>query len=258
MRHIFKHRFWRWLGLAGALLTTGASSPPTLTIAADLWCPINCAEDAAQPGIGIELAKEIFEPLGYRIHYTVMPWTRALAEVRSGMIDAAIGAKKKEAPDLLFPKTELTQFTDDFYALEQKHFRYQNLESLRSLRMGITADYGYVPKLTAFIYSQRKTPGAVQIVGGDDALQQNIQKLLADRIDIVVESEPIMDYQLKQMGLKDKVVRIGGLEKEDIYLAFSPGTAASARRVQQFDEGMARLKRSGRLAEIYGMYGLTP
>src|SRR5688572_5357943 len=64
----------------------------TLTIGADIWCPINCDPQDEKQGIGIDLARKIFEPYGYEIRYVVIPWSRALEEVRAGKLDAVVGA----------------------------------------------------------------------------------------------------------------------------------------------------------------------
>ncbi len=73
------------------------TKPVIITIAADSWCPINCTKPEKKLGVGIDLAKSIFEPLGYTIQYEVMGWSDALAKVRRGEVDAVVGASKFDA-----------------------------------------------------------------------------------------------------------------------------------------------------------------
>jgi polar amino acid transport system substrate-binding protein len=133
--------------------------------------PINCASGDLLPGIGIELAKEIFEPLGYRVQYIVMPWARALVDVRDGKIDAAIGANASDDPTLLFPKTPICDITDDFYVLSASTIQYKDMESLEGKRVGIIQDYGYGSEITHFISRHRKNQSLIQVTGGDVSRQ---------------------------------------------------------------------------------------
>ncbi len=80
-----------------------APPKPVITIEADMWCPINCTPADARPGVGIEIAKKIFEPLGYRINYVIVPWTQALADARAGRTDAVVGANHQDDATLIFP-----------------------------------------------------------------------------------------------------------------------------------------------------------
>ena len=88
-----------------ALSAAGVARGETLVIAADLWCPINCAADSPRPGIFVELARDIFAEAGIQVRYETRNWARVLQEVRRGDINAAIGAGYEDAPDFLFGAT---------------------------------------------------------------------------------------------------------------------------------------------------------
>jgi len=137
-------------------------------------------------------------------------------------------------------------------------FPFKGVESLQGKRIGIIRDYGYGDEVNALVAMNKKTPGGVQVVSGDDALEQNIKKLLAGRIDVVVEIGQVMDYKLKTMGLADKIVPVGSVREEYVYLAFSPALPQSRKLAQQFDLGMAGLKKSGSLSALYAPYGIKP
>ncbi len=228
----------------------------TLTIAADVWCPINCEPDAQQVGIGIELAKSIFEPLGYKINYVVMPWTRALEEVRAGKIDAVVGANTADEDTLIFPKEPIYGITDDFYVLRDNPLVFKTVDSLRGKRLGVIAGYGYSETLNNYLTQNRKISGELQEVSGDTALEQNIKKLLARRVDVIIESQLVMDYTLRKMQLTDKIKHIGSIPQGNVYLAFSPALGGSKDHAHQYDKGVTRLRASGALNALYAAYGL--
>lgn len=240
----------------GSLSSHAEEPKKTLTIAADEWCPINCAPDKEPFGIGIDLAKTIFEPLGYEVKYVTMPWTRALEEVRKGNVDAVVGANTTDDPTLIFPKSPLYFMTDDFYALKGHNISFKGIDSLKSYKVGTIKGYGYSGDLANFIKAQSSVSGAIQEVSGDDAGLQNIRKLQAKRIDVMVESGPVMSYRLKQMNLGEQIVHVGSLPQDNIYIGFSQAKAESKQRAQQFDDGMAKLRKDNKLSGIYAPYNL--
>jgi polar amino acid transport system substrate-binding protein len=245
------------LGLA-AFSRSSAAASETLTIAADAWCPVNCAAIDPHVGIGIDLARRVFEPLGYEVRYVIMSWSRALEEVRAGRVDAVVGANHSDDPTLLLPQTPILHITDDFYVRRDSALIFSGFESLKGQRLGVIHDYGYALQLKVFLAAHRRTPAMVQEVSGNDALRQNIRKLLAGRIDVLVESGPVMDYTLRRQGLTEKIKHIGGVLQGDVYLAFSPAHPDSKRRAAAYDRGIAELRKTGALSALYGVYGLQP
>ena len=225
-----------------------------IRIAADPWCPISCDPAASEPGIGVELARAIYNPLGYSIIYTVEPWTRALDDVRHGTIDAVIGADTSDDPTLIFPQKPIEHVSYDFYALRKTNLHDASLATLSTKRIGAISGYGY-GTLDAWIKKQNSL-GLVQNASGEDALQQNIMKLLAGRIDVLVESSTVMDYRLAQLDLGDAIEHIGGKPSGHVYLAFAPTSPHSKELAEQFDAGMTQLAKSGTLNTIYQRYHL--
>jgi polar amino acid transport system substrate-binding protein len=241
------------------VLPASARAEKVVTIGADAWCPVNCdpASDGAE-GLGIELARRIFEPRGYTVRYVIMPWARALAEARRGGIDAAVGANAGDDPTLVYPQSGIASVTDDIYALPGRDIEFQGLESLKDLRLGVIRDYGYGEATRAFIRSQAGILDAVQEVSGDDALDRNIRKLLTGRIDALIESGIVMDYKILRSDLTGKIRKIGTVPQGQVYLGFSPALATSSHLARLFDRGMEDLRRSGELDALRARYGLKP
>lgn len=229
-----------------------------LKIVADLWCPINCTPMDDEEGVGIDLVRKIFEPMGYTVDYLLMPWARALEEVRAGKIDAIIGANATDDATLVFPKESIIRITDDFYVMEGDDWTYSGIDSLEGRRIGVIKDYGYNDIITEYVGKHMREAGVVQEVGGGDALEQNIRKLLAGRINVVVESAPVMQYMLKRLGLQEKVKWAGGVDQGFVYLAFSPALESSPEEAKHFDRGIVELRKAGALPAMYERYGLKP
>lgn len=235
-----------------------ADTQKILTIEADDWCPINCPPNQQPLGISIEIAKKIFEPLGYRINYVIVSWDRALKDVRSGKADAVVGANTSDDPNLVFPQMAITNISDDFFVLKGNPWRYQGDYTLKGKKMGVIADYGYGEVIRKYIEANKNERGMIVFASGEEAIRKNIMNLIDGKIHVAVESKLVMDHWLKKLNLQSKVEWVGGIPQGNVYMAFSPALASSKELARQYDEGIKRLKSSQELFSMYRAYGITP
>lgn len=247
-----------WVTVTHCAQAAEVDTDKNIIIAADIWCPVNCDPKGEELGIGVDLVKKIFEPLGYKVYYQVMPWSRALEEARAGRIDAVIGGNHTDDERLLLPKHPLQILADDVFVLKDRNLQAQKPDDLKELRLGISAGYGYSAPMTEFLQKQRLKPGFVQEVGGDITTRQNIQKLLAGRVDAVVENRAVMDYTLHKLKLDGQLKSIISITQGPIFIAFSPARSESKQHLQQYDEGIEKLVAIGELKAMYLRYQMTP
>lgn len=247
------------LGLVfGAVLGVSAAWAETLVIAADVWCPINCAQDAERRGIFVELAEQIFAEHGIRVEYRAINWARALHETRSGRIDAVVGAGVSDAPDFLFGDTHTGISHSCFYTRPEQAWRYQGVDSLRSVTLGAINGYAYGEEVDRYIRAHDLGQQRVQLVSGDHALAINVDKVLLGRIDATLENTWVMEAFLAQAGTVGALVPVGCLQaRSPIYLAFSPVLASSARYLALYQDGLRRFREDGRYERIVQRYGVT-
>lgn len=231
----------------------------TLVIAADIWCPINCAKDAAQPGVFIELAQRIFAEQGIKVEYRVTNWARALHDTRLGKINAVVGAGVSDAPDFMFTQHAPGISKTCFYAKVDSAWRYKDASSLHGSVLGAINSYSYGKDINAYIAKHKTNTEVVQLASGDQALTINVQKLLRDRVDVIIENSWVMDAYLTRTKQLDKLKLVGcRAQNVPIYLAFSPSLASSQRYVKIFEKGLARYQRTGQLDALYKRYGIRP
>ena len=158
-----------------------------ITIRADEWCPYNCEPKSDLPGFMVEIAVKIFESKGHTVDYDIMPWARAIQDTRKGKYNAIIGAGKEDAPDFIFPAIEQAQMVNVFYVRKGFPWQYAGVASFKDNVLGVIKDYTYVEEIDVYISENAKNSKRVQIVSGDTALDSNIKKLLAGRVDILIE-----------------------------------------------------------------------
>tara|TARA_R110001592_G_scaffold7032_3_gene39492 strand:+ start:29766 stop:30533 length:768 start_codon:yes stop_codon:yes gene_type:complete len=229
----------------------------TITIRADEWFPINGEPKSEKPGYMIEIANLIASKHGANIDYKTMPWLRSLSKVREGNFDCVVGAFTDDAPDFIFPQEEWGIIESTFYVKKGSKWRYEGVESLKSIKIGSIGGYAYGDDLDAYIEAN-KSSSAVQVVNANNALEQNIKKLQAGRVDAVIEAHLVMNAKLKDMGIsQDEFISAGLLgEANKMYIACSPAKESSKKYTKWFSEGIQMLRDSGKLQAILDKYGL--
>ncbi|QKE64877.1 transporter substrate-binding domain-containing protein [Aquipseudomonas campi] len=252
--------------LAAGLLTIamGTAQAETIILVADAWCPYNCDPDSERPGFMVEIAQRVFSAAGYKVVYLVEPWNRAQQSVQAGRYQGLIGVtprmlQKLEQP-LQAPQQEQARIRGAYFTLADSTWRYNGTQSLYSERLGLIAGYGYAP-IRDYIAANEGTE-RVQYAHGEDALQNNLNKLLHGRISLVRSDELAFRYTAKQMGLADRFRDAGGEQLGEIdrllYIAFAPEEVcpACSEYAQILSDGMSSLRQSGELEKILARYGL--
>jgi len=237
---------------------TVARDTSTIILVADVWPPYNCTPQDNNEGYMVDVAREIFEPLGYKVDYNIVPWPRALAGTLEGSYDGAIGCSRSEGPELVFPDQELVLTSVAFFTLADNPWQFAGEASLNNVRLGVAKVYDYVDWLDAYIVREADGHDKVQAVTGYRPLEQNIRKLVNKEIDVLVGNGDTVKYESRQLGLADKIKKAGNDPyRMPCFIAFSPNTPSGSRLAAELDEGMRRLRSTGRFAEILAAYGLT-
>ena len=242
--------------------SAGAAADPVaadslIILAADAWPPYNCAADDSLEGYLVEVARAVFEPLGYRVEYRIVPWQRALAGTLAGTYDAALGASAAEAGGLVLPATELLLSRAALYARADSHLRVDGPADLDSLSVGAIRGYSYDGWLGRWLQANAERPDRVQLLAGDFPMVQNLHKLVSGRIDLVADNPATITYAAARLGLTDLIrqVAISGAP-EACYIAFAPADGQGIRLAALLDAGVSALRRDGRFAAILARYGL--
>ena len=243
--------------LAALLVFSGGLLAKSVSIRADVWYPINGVPGSAKPGYMIELAQMILKEHGYTVDYRAAPWERSLEEVRKGKHDCVVGAYVDDAPDFLFPAIPWGKIESTFYVKKGSAWKYQGIKSLMSVKVGTIGGYAYSDEFDSYVEANRNS-GRVQVIKGNNALENNVKKLLAGRIDALIESHLVMEAKLKEMGKSNDIVGAGLLaEADNMYIACSPAKAQSKQLVQWFTEGLIKLRANGELQKVLSKYGLS-
>jgi len=248
--------FFIMLVVFTAFQTSSETGADVITLVADEWCPYNCVPYTDTPGFIIEIAEFAFERLGHTIHYTIIPWTRAIRGTREGLYDGIVGTGREETPDFVFPEHELGLAAHIFYVKQGAAWKFTGLESLEQISLGVIQDYSYGNLYETYIKPNIADENRIQMVSGNTGLKRNIKKLLAGRIDALVEDRAVFRYFLYQTKTPDQFVEAGAAYEEKVYIAFPPDHPHAQRYAEILSDAVVELRTSGKLDAILGKYGL--
>ncbi|WP_028299856.1 substrate-binding periplasmic protein [Oceanospirillum beijerinckii] len=244
-----------WLSLFTAS-SQAADKSVVLTLVADPYCPYNCAYDAIQPGYVIDLARMIFEPEGYQVQYQILPWSRAVNEVREGNFTAAIGVSQQNGRGLILPKQSIGIVNDIFMVHRSSHWQYQGVHSLKQIHLGSVASYDYGDELNRYLKDPANQHRGQSLVG-DQAVERNLRMLARKRIDAYIEDANVGFYMAATLGLAGQFKSAGSKGKSmPIYLGFSPKLGLSPKLAQLFDRRLQQLREEGKLKLLLRRYHL--
>ncbi|MEH6471172.1 MAG: transporter substrate-binding domain-containing protein [Halopseudomonas sp.] len=238
------------------LFPYSAKGAEEISFVGDAWPPFNNAIGQPQEGYFIDIARAIYEPLGYKVSYHTLPWKRSVSWVKEGHYNALLGPFKSEAPGFIFPEEEVGKTVLSFFTTKKSNWQFNGIESLKDVKLGIVQSYDYRPWLQQF---RQRHPDNFLVVAGNNAIEKNLELLIRGRIDTIPSNESSFLYRAKSSGISDQI-RLAGRDNlggsKSLYIAFSPALEKSALYAELFSKGVRRLRGSGELQLILDQYGL--
>lgn len=238
------------------LFSVAHSAFSQIRVAREDWCPYTCTNESENHGFVLEIVEHIYKDAGHKLEYTSIPWPRASKEMKAGRQDMVLATSPYEFPEGIFPQEEIGVYYNYFFTKKETDWHYQNLDSLNRVNIGGVKGYNYLD-IMPFI-SKNSHTDKVQLLTGSHPTERNIKKLLSNRIDVLIEDINVALYNAYKLGVHDKI-KISGKEGKGIklYIAFSPVNKNAKSYAKIFDEGIRKLRKSGKLKEILSKYKLT-
>jgi len=238
-----------------APLTKSFDKKTTITIAAIDWCPQICYKGALQ-GYIIDLVKEAFKETQYQLDIQIYPWSRAIKLVNSGKADALLSPAKAEAPQLLFPESEVGKQQMCFFTSINSNWTYSNIESLKGKAVGIAIDTS-IEELNDYV---KLNPQQFQYQPYHERyIIQNALKLDKKRTDTFLFTKNSTIYELKKFNMWHKYRLAGCVSQAKIYMAFSPVKSINkdiSAMMKVFDQQMERLNKTSFIPYLMKKYVL--
>ena len=143
----------------------------------------------------------------------------------------------------------MSEGTTVFFTHHKRTFQLDNIAALNDKRIGAILGYRYCDELDSLDFIQH----AERV----STLEQNFKKLMANRLEIVVEVDSVGLYTAKKMGLDDKISIIPDARfcKGGNYLGFSK-KEKNKTLMGKFNDELKAFKETVEYKLILRKYGL--
>lgn len=240
--------------VAVAIVMAGASIPrvsaETVTLATDPWPPYVTGDldRGVNGGIIFELVTEIFARIdGVEVEFAMLPWKRALAEVRNGALDGIPMLLKTPERETYMAYTDplATSRSLIWYSKERfpNGFGWEQVDDLISYRIGVARGYSYG------VMDAPLKSGRFDVTAVNDT-SQLFRMLKLQRLDLVLANDAVGYTQIERHADAGSIVPADKeTEVETHYMSFSKKSPA-VHLIPQINRIMAEMRKEGVTARI--------
>jgi polar amino acid transport system substrate-binding protein len=228
-------------------LATGATAGETIRITNGDWPPFQSEKMLLHHGVLSRIVTEAFALEGITVEYGFFPWRRARMNAQRGVWDGSMAWAYRRpdfVPHFLFSDPIVTVPKTLFF-LKSHPVKWNSIEDLRGLRIGITAGYTYGED---FDRAAKDGVFAVEEVTRDE---QNLRKLLKGRLDAVaMEIDVALFFMQTELTPEEAGQIVHGerlLMEAPMCAVFPKCLEKSPRLVEALNRGLSRLRESGLL-----------
>lgn len=227
-----------------------------IILSADPWCPYNCIPQSDYEGFQVEVAREALAFFNITVKYKTLPYRRAVELAETGGIDGVFGALKGESKKLIYPPDNIG-FSENVAVVKKgTKWTYSGPNDMQNMHILLIQGYSYGPDVDQFLEKDRTI--TTTHLHGQDALDKALRMLVAGRADVFLDDRNVLMNKVQQMKLPGKLEIAGQVTpSQPTYIAFSPVTEKRLGLTFKFEQGLQRLKASGRLSEIFKKYGFS-
>ena len=246
----------RTAALAGAalLLALGAARPAdartTVTFGTEgVYAPFTFLDEQGKlTGYDIEVVQAVAQREGLDVKFVPTPWDSMFLALDSRKFDGVanqIGKNPDREKKYAFSDSYLQAGAQIIVRGDRPGSFNEGLASLKGLKVGTGVGSNFSKYLEAY---NAKNGNAIQIKYYDGTLTTVLQDIIAGRLDATLNERLTVGYNVRKLSLNVKVVG-EPIEKEPSFFVFRKDAEGQAL-AQQFDKGLAALKKDGTLARI--------
>ncbi len=205
-------------------------------------------------GYLVEITRRAFEVAGYTPEFVFVPWARALIKSTEGEYDVLLAAyyTEERAEKLLYSKP-IGKTEVFLLKLKNRNINYKTIADLKPYRIGHIRNSKVSPEFD----EAEKNYLDIEYVHNTE---QNIKKLLAGRIDLVVEKRERIDQLLNTTFRKDahKLELVyPPLNTNYFHNCVSRKKPDHEQIIADFNKGLKMIRDDGTRKNILEKYGIS-
>lgn len=187
-------------------------------------------------GISTDIVVEAFREVGVKVNLHIYPYSRIMEMAKRGELDGCYNVARDQSTNaqFIFGDEPILETSVSYYYLKGKPFKK---ELLPKDKIALMRGYQYGDK-----FEENKKNYTQFRVNTQEQILKLIQR---GRVDVGILAEGSADFQLKRLGLEDKVVKGGEHMTLEVYLAFTKKKSTSSNFSKLLDKGIRKLKEKG-------------
>lgn len=188
-----------------------------ITVGVDEWVPFRIMDEDMYRGIDFDLWKIIEDKLNITVKFERYPWGRSLYKLEKGEIDAMSGVAytRERAINYVFSDIPYYKCSSVFYVKKDSGIKIDNYNDLYDLKsIGSVISSAYFSRFdTDKELNKKEVATEIQL----------LKMLDTGRVDAIVGTGCQVDYEIKRMGLQEKIIKASYFPENnvDLYIAFS-------------------------------------
>jgi len=237
-----------------SILPAFAEDPPRVPVklVANLWSPFT-GDALPVFGAASDVVATALRGAGYDVSITIEPWARIPSDLQHGHFDGVVAIWRTEERDRLVLYSD-AYYTNKIVVLARKDSTqaFTGPPDLAGKVIGVGRGYDYTQSFMDD-NSFAKEPAMTAL--------QNIKKLLAGRVDMIIEDVCIVRYELErgpegQELLGQVKIFPTPLYEIPLYFGMSKTFPDAPAVIEQFNRSLGDMKKSGAIDAILKKHGV--
>lgn len=181
------------------------------TIGVDTWVPFIFVNENKFSGISIDYIKELTKRMDVNLVIKHIPWARSLKMLKYGQIDAVINmVETKERKEYItFTNPPYIELTTRFYIHKDSKNLIKTYEDLYKYQVGTVRASAYFEPFN----SDKKIDKY-----GITTESQLLAMLVKKRFDVIIGTDPQVDYEIAQRGFKKFITKTSYTPKNRVLI----------------------------------------
>lgn len=189
-------------------MTGYANAESKVSFCFDPWPPVHSIAESGEPvGVFIDVVRALFEKkLGWQVDYVLLPWKRCQSYVSIGSIDFMITVPTAERRQYsIASDRSVYDIYSSVYAY-RGHDKINLINQIKQPEDVVANNLTVVTYLGNGWYKKHFVPAGVKTTYLN-GISAAIQFVALKRADLYIGGNIVADYQIKELGLQDKIVQ---------------------------------------------------
>lgn len=235
---LFRQSLWLILLVTSSHFSLAHAKEP-IVLATGEWAPYQ-SKQLKNGGFITQVIVESLQEQGYQVKLKYMPtWKRAMKESIDGNTDGTFIWLKNDDRDKYFLySTPVISLTNSLFYRNSNPIQWNSVQDLTKYRIGGVQAYSY----GIDDWEKNGTLNVIRIFKPE----RNYQKLMRNRIDLIIEDTDVGMEILHRINLADKISpHPKPITYKEYYLLISKKSPRAQEIVEAFNRGFDKIKSSG-------------